>query len=192
MVHTRNAGSKRRRTFFRARGEEFPRGIASRAVAMALRSVARTLRKCQQQAIITKQLQRGYAAGAGHGHAEWDYRGQRQIVPVRHRVPIVAVDAFVAPNAVLAGAVDIQDRATVWYGSVLRGDLNRIVVGFSSSIGDKCVLHAASTAPTGLSAETLIGKYCTVGSFSTLRSCTIEDEAVVGQRCVLLEAPSLR
>jgi len=102
-------------------------------------------------------------------------------------VPIVAVDAFVAPNVVLAGAVDIQDRATVWYGSVLRGDLNRIVVGFSSSIGDKCVLHAASTAPTGLSAETLIGKYSTIGSYSTLRSCTVEDEAVVGQRCVLLE-----
>lgn len=120
-------------------------------------------------------------------HVEWDYRGQRTKIPVGHRVPIVAVDAWVAPNAVLAGAVDVQDKGTVWYGSVLRGDLNRIVVGFCSSVGDKCVLHAASTSPTGLSAETLIGKYCTVGAFSTLRSCTIEDESVVGQRCVLME-----
>ena len=120
-------------------------------------------------------------------HTEWDYRGQRQILPVGHRVPIVAVDAWVAPNALLAGAVDIQDRATVWHGAILRGDLNRIVLGFSSSVGDKCVLHAASTAPTGLSAETLIGKYCTIGAYSILRSCTVEDEAVVGSRCVLME-----
>jgi carbonic anhydrase/acetyltransferase-like protein (isoleucine patch superfamily) len=160
--------------------------VCSKTLAMALRTAARTLVRRGDQAIRT------YAAATAtqhqlHQHAEWDYRGQRQIVPFNHRVPIVAVDAFVAPNVVLAGAVDIQDRASVWYGSVLRGDLNRIVLGFSSSVGDKCVLHAASTAPTGLSAETLIGKYCTIGSYSTLRSCTVEDEAVVGQRCVLME-----
>ncbi|XP_024380154.1 gamma carbonic anhydrase-like 2, mitochondrial [Physcomitrium patens] len=154
---------------------------------MALRSVARNL--LRQGAVaqhLSKHPGRKTYVADNH-HVEWDFKGQRQIVPVGHRVPIVAVDAFVAPNVVLAGAVDVQDRATVWYGSVLRGDLNRIVVGFSSSVGDKCVLHAVSTAPTGLSAETLIGKYCTIGSFSTLRSCTVEDEAVVGQRCVLLE-----
>jgi carbonic anhydrase/acetyltransferase-like protein (isoleucine patch superfamily) len=159
---------------------------------MALRSVARVLlRQQHHQAIrtygVTALQHEHHQLEHPHQHLEWDYRGQRQIVPFNHRVPIVAVDAWVAPNAVLAGTVDIQDRASVWYGSVLRGDLNRIVLGFSSSVGDKCVLHAASTAPTGLSAETLIGKYCTVGSFSTLRSCTVEDESVVGQRCVLME-----
>lgn len=60
-------------------------------------------------------------------------------------------------NAVLAGAVEVQDRATVWCGSDLRGDLNRIMVGFWSSIGDSCVLHTASTTTIRLSAKTFIG-----------------------------------
>ncbi|KAG6549708.1 hypothetical protein Mapa_008688 [Marchantia paleacea] len=120
-------------------------------------------------------------------HVSWDYRGQRQMVPLGGRVPSMAVDAFVAPNVVLAGSVEVQDKACVFYGSVLRGDLNKIVVGFCSNIGDKCVLHAAASSPVGLSAETQIGKYVTIGNFSTLRSCTIEDEVVIGQRCVIME-----
>lgn len=66
--------------------------------------------------------------------------------------------------------------------------MDRIVLEFSSNVGNKCVLHAANTSPTSLSAETLIGKYCTLGSFSTMRTCTVEDEAVVDQCCVLPEA----
>ncbi|KAJ7517029.1 hypothetical protein O6H91_21G026600 [Diphasiastrum complanatum] len=126
------------------------------------------------------------AASRGY-HTEWDYRGQRQILPIAHMVPDVAVDGWVAPNAVLAGDVLLQDRATVWHGSVLRADLNKITVGFSSNILDKCVLHVAAESPTGLSAELSIGKFVTVGGFSTLRSCTIEDEVIIGQRCVLME-----
>lgn len=117
----------------------------------------------------------------------WDYRGQRQILPIHNWVPDVFVNAFVAPNAVLAGHVEIQDSASVWYGSVLRGDLNKIVVGFRSSVGDKCVIHAAESTPTGLSAATTIGRYCTIGPYCTIRSSTIENEAVVGQSCVLME-----
>ncbi|KAL3701321.1 hypothetical protein R1sor_019343 [Riccia sorocarpa] len=117
----------------------------------------------------------------------WDYRGQRQVVPLGLKVPDIAVDAFVAPNVVLVGSVYVQDRASVFYGCVLRGDMNKIVVGFSSNLGDKCVLHAAPSSPTGLSAETQIGKYVTVGNFSVLRSCIIEDEVVIGERCVIME-----
>lgn len=121
------------------------------------------------------------------GHVEWDYRGQRKVLPVNHIVPYIAVDAFVAPNVVVAGAVQVLDCSSVWYGSVLRGDLNKIIVGPFSNVQDKCVLHAARTSPTGLPAETEIGKYVTVGGFSTLRSCVIEDEVLVGQRCILME-----
>ncbi|KAL2650374.1 hypothetical protein R1flu_018502 [Riccia fluitans] len=117
----------------------------------------------------------------------WDYRGQRQVVPLGLKVPSIAVDAFVAPNVLLVGSVDVQDKASVFYGCVLRGDLNKITVGFCSSLGDKCVLHAASSSPTGLSAETQIGKYVTVGNFSVLRSCMIEDEVVIGERCLIME-----
>ncbi|KAG6686198.1 hypothetical protein I3842_11G005500 [Carya illinoinensis] len=86
----------------------------------------------------------------------WDYRGQRKIIPLGQWIPKVAVDAYVAPNVVLAGQVTVCDGASVWAGSVLRGDLNKITVGFCSNIQERCVLHAAWSSPTGLPAETSI------------------------------------
>ncbi|KAI5056396.1 hypothetical protein GOP47_0028214 [Adiantum capillus-veneris] len=121
------------------------------------------------------------------GHVEWDYRSQRRALPVYNIVPYIAVDAYVAPNTVIAGAVDVWDASSVWYGSVVRGDLNKITINFAANVQDRCVIHAAKTSPTGLPAETDIGKYVTVGAFSTLRSCVIEDEVIIGQRCVLME-----
>lgn len=119
---------------------------------------------------------------------DWKYGGQRSILPVgTTRVPDVAVDAWVAPSAVLAGQVIVQDKASIWYGVVLRGDMNCITVGPWSSVGDKSVLHAAATSMTGISAETNIGKFVTIGAYSTLRSCLVENEVVIGQRCVIME-----
>jgi gamma-carbonic anhydrase len=64
-------------------------------------------------------------------------------------MPKVAVDAYVAPEAVLAGQVTVHDGASVWSGSVLRGDLNKITLGFCANVQERCVLHAAWSAATG-------------------------------------------
>ncbi|MFQ6619308.1 hypothetical protein Gotur_000221 [Gossypium turneri] len=80
---------------------------------------------------------------------KWDYRGQRKIIPLGQWVPKVAVDAYVAPNVVLAGQVTVYDGASVWNGCVLRGDLNKITVGFCSNVQERCVIHAAWSSPTG-------------------------------------------
>lgn len=56
-----------------------------------------------------------------------------------------------APNVVLAGQVRVWDGASVWNGSVLRGDLNKISVGFCSNVQEKSVIHAAWSSPTGFS-----------------------------------------
>ena len=102
-------------------------------------------------------------------------------------VPDVAVDAWVAPNAVLIGGVTVEDKASVWYGCVLRADLNYIRIGTFSNLQDRVVVHAASSSPTGLSAETRVGRHVTVGQASVLRSCEIEDEVIIGERCLVLE-----
>lgn len=115
------------------------------------------------------------------------YNRQRTLVPINHMVPDVAVDAFVAPSAVLAGGVTVDDRASIFYGCVLRADLNYIRIGAYSNLQDRVVVHAAASSPTGLSAETTVGRYVTVGQNSVLRSCEIEDEVVIGQRCLVLE-----
>lgn len=79
----------------------------------------------------------------------WDYRGQRKIIPLGQWLPKIAVDAYVAPNVVLAGQVHVWDGASVWPGCVLRGDLNKISIGFCSNVQERCVLHAAWSSPTG-------------------------------------------
>ncbi|XP_061373745.1 gamma carbonic anhydrase-like 2, mitochondrial [Gastrolobium bilobum] len=118
---------------------------------------------------------------------KWDYRGQRKIIPLGQWLPKVAVDAYVAPNVVLAGQVTVWDTASVWSGSVLRGDLNKITIGFCSNVQERCVLHAAWSSPTGLPAETFIERYVTIGAYSLLRSCTIEPECIIGQHSILME-----
>lgn len=115
------------------------------------------------------------------------YNRQRQLLPLGLKVPDVAVDAWIAPNATLIGDVLVEDRSIVWYSSVLRGDLNHIKLGAYSNVGAKTIIHAAESSPTGLSAETVIGKRVTIGSNCSLRSCVIEDEVVIGDSSVILE-----
>eukprot|EP00884_Botryococcus_braunii_P000001 jgi/Botrbrau1/10000/Bobra.0012s0089.1 len=115
------------------------------------------------------------------------YCRQRQLLVLGNRVPALSQDVWLAPNAVIVGDVDLYDRVSVWYGCVLRGDLNNITVNSFSNIQDRSILHAARTSPTGLKAATTIGSYVTVGRGSLLRSTTVEDEVLLGDRCILLE-----
>jgi carbonic anhydrase/acetyltransferase-like protein (isoleucine patch superfamily) len=94
--------------------------------------------------------------------------------------PWIAPDAFVAPTAVLIGDVVVEEGASVWFGAVLRGDFDRIVVGAGSSIQDNCVLHTNEDLPT------LVGRNVTVGHLSLLEGCVIEDEALVGMGSIIL------
>lgn len=117
---------------------------------------------------------------------EW-YLRQRQRVPLGNRTPECAASAWVAPSAVLAGDVDVLDRASVWHGAVLRGDLNNITLGQISNVQDRCVLHAARSTAAGLPAATVIGKYVSIEPAAVLRSCRVGDHAIIGSRAVLLE-----
>jgi carbonic anhydrase/acetyltransferase-like protein (isoleucine patch superfamily) len=94
--------------------------------------------------------------------------------------PQVAPDAFIAPTAVLIGDVVVEEGASVWFGAVLRGDFDRIVLGAGSSVQDNCVLHTNEDLPT------LIGANVTVGHLSSLEGCVIEDGAIVGMGSIIL------
>ena len=94
--------------------------------------------------------------------------------------PQVDPDAFIAPTAVLIGDVVVEEGASVWFGAVLRGDFDRIVVGAGSSVQDNCVLHTNENLPT------LIGQNVTVGHLSLLEGCVVEDEALIGMGSIVL------
>ena len=101
--------------------------------------------------------------------------------PFLLRSPVIHPSAFIAPGATLLGDVTIGEDASVWYNSVLRGDINRIVVGRGSNIQDGAVLH--------LSAEygCLIGEYVTVGHMAMLHACTIGNECLIGMGAIVLD-----
>lgn len=95
--------------------------------------------------------------------------------------PTVGEDVYLAPTAVLIGNVHVGDRSSVWFGTVLRGDISRIEIGPRCSIQDTAVIHCAIELPT------IIGEAVTIGHGALLEGCVIEDHAVVGMGAVVLQ-----
>ena len=107
-------------------------------------------------------------------------RGQN-ILPYQDLWPTIDAKAFVAPNATVVGDVEIAAGASVWFGCVVRGDVQPIRIGQGTNIQDGAVLHATS----GL-VPTLIGAGITVGHQAILHGCTLEDGCFVGmQACIM-------
>jgi carbonic anhydrase/acetyltransferase-like protein (isoleucine patch superfamily) len=102
------------------------------------------------------------------------------ILSFEDKEPQVAPDAFIAPTAVLIGDVVVEKGASVWFGAVLRGDFNRIVVGAGTSVQDNSVIHTNEDLPT------TIGSNVTVGHLSLLEGCTVEDGVLIGMGSIVL------
>jgi carbonic anhydrase/acetyltransferase-like protein (isoleucine patch superfamily) len=95
--------------------------------------------------------------------------------------PRVAPSAFVARGAVVVGAVTLGEESSVWFGAVLRGDINRIRVGSRSNIQDGAVVHVSDA----FAAE--IGEAVTVGHRAVVHACQVGDEVLVGMGAILLD-----
>lgn len=95
-------------------------------------------------------------------------------------VPLIHPDAFVHPDAVVIGHVEIGARASVWPAAVLRGDYGRIVVGERTSVQDGTVVHTTEEWPT------LIGAGCVVGHNAHLEGCTVGDGCLIGSGSIVL------
>ena len=89
--------------------------------------------------------------------------------------------AYLAEDVSVIGDVVVEEDASIWYGSVLRGDTDAIVIGARTSIQDNSVVHCAAGLPT------VIGKDCVVGHNAILHSCTVEDGCLIGMGAVLLD-----
>lgn len=107
----------------------------------------------------------------------------RRVMGLYDKQPAISQDVFIAPNASVIGSVSLGEGANVWYGSVLRGDVNDISVGKKSSIGNRSVVHASGGLTT--LAPTKIGDNVVVGDGVVLHGCTLEDECRVDDGAVL-------
>ena len=94
--------------------------------------------------------------------------------------PDLHEQCWVAPDAVLIGKVRLDEDASVWFGSVLRGDNELIHIGTGSNVQDHCVLH------TDMGYPLTIGAGCTVGHGVTLHGCTIGGNSLIGIGAVIL------
>lgn len=102
---------------------------------------------------------------------------------MNHRSPLtpeVHPDAFIAPNAVVLGRVTVGREASIWYGCVLRGDVEPISVGEQSNIQDHTVIHIDVGFPAHIGARVGVGHRC------VLHGCVIEDECLIGMGAVVM------
>lgn len=97
------------------------------------------------------------------------------------RRPQLAQAAFIAPCAQIMGAVTLGRDASVFYGCVLRGDIEEIRVGEGTNIQDGSIIHLADDLPA------LVGDYCTIGHGAIVHACTIGDRCLIGMRATILD-----
>ena len=90
------------------------------------------------------------------------------------------LDFWVAPNAVVIGDVSLKKNASVWFGSVLRGDNDPIILGENSNIQDNSVCHTDDGMPL------IIGDNVTVGHKVILHSCTVGNNSLIGMGSTVL------
>lgn len=103
------------------------------------------------------------------------------IYPYRGVMPKIHETAFIAPAASIIGDVEIGAGSNIWYGCVLRGDVNPIKIGKNTNIQDGTVIHTTSNFQ-----GTTVGDNVTVGHLAILHACTVEDYGFVGmQACVM-------
>src|SRR6185436_13881974 len=95
--------------------------------------------------------------------------------------PKLGQGVYLARTAVVLGDVTLGDFSSVWYNAVLRGDINRIVVGHHSNIQDNAVLHLADEHPC------LLGNYVTIGHSAIVHACTVGDECLIGMGATILD-----
>lgn len=107
---------------------------------------------------------------------------ERIILPYRGLWPRIDPDAFVAPGASVVGDVEIGPGSSVWFGCVLRGDVNVIRIGAGSNLQDGSVIHVTSGG-----GGTHIGDGVTIGHMVLLHDCWLEDGCFVGMNACVMD-----
>ena len=106
---------------------------------------------------------------------------ERQLDAFLRQTPKLGDGVYLAHGAVVVGDVTIGDHSSVWYNSVVRGDINRIVIGHHTNIQDNAVVHLADEYPC------LLGNYVTVGHSAIVHACAVGDETLIGMGAVILD-----
>src|SRR5690348_4302183 len=110
---------------------------------------------------------------------------EQQLDRFLRKKPVLGQGVYISTGAVVLGDVTIGDDSSVWYNAVVRGDINRIVIGRSTNIQDNAVLHLADELPC------LLGDFVTVGHSAVVHACSIGNECLIGMGAVILDGAEI-
>jgi carbonic anhydrase/acetyltransferase-like protein (isoleucine patch superfamily) len=102
------------------------------------------------------------------------------LIPFDRVLPDVHPTAFHAENTVLVGRVRVEAGASIWFGAVMRGDTDQLVLGERSNLQDNSVVHADAGFPA------TIGSGVSIGHSAVVHGCTIEDDCLIGMNATVL------
>ncbi|MGW1618063.1 gamma carbonic anhydrase family protein [Streptomyces sp. NPDC002172] len=102
------------------------------------------------------------------------------IVGIGGREPRIEADVFVAPTASVIGDVTLEAGASVWYGAVVRGDVEKITVGARANVQDNVTLHADPGFPVR------VGERVSIGHNAVVHGATVEDDCLIGMGATVL------
>ena len=108
------------------------------------------------------------------------------LIEYRGHKPAIGKNVFIAPTAVVIGKVTIKDNASIWYGTVVRGDRDTITIGQNTNIQDNCTLHVDPGKPIH------IGDNVSVGHGAIVHGCTVEDYSLLGIKAAVLNGAHIQ
>lgn len=104
------------------------------------------------------------------------------VIAYRDKFPEIGEGVFIAPGAWVIGSVVIGDRSSIWFNTVVRGDVDYVRIGSETNIQDNSTLH-----PGDEKFPVEIGSRVTVGHRVILHGCTVEDDCLIGMGSVILD-----
>lgn len=95
--------------------------------------------------------------------------------------PTIDKKTFIADGCHIIGKVTLKEYSSIWFNTVVRGDVNSIEIGRYVNIQDNCVIHVSNDYPA------IIGDFVTVGHNATIHACKIEDHCLIGMGSIILD-----
>ncbi len=113
--------------------------------------------------------------------------------PYLDKRPVLGARVYIDPACTIIGDVELGDDASVWPGTVIRGDVNFVRIGARSNIQDGTIIHVSHHSPYNKGGfPTLIGEDVTVGHGCILHACIIEDACLIGMGAQVLDGATVK
>ena len=103
------------------------------------------------------------------------------IISYKHYKPSIGKNTFITENSTIIGICFINENCSIWYNTVVRADVNEIIVGRGTNIQDGCIVHCANDY------RTIIGENVTIGHNAIIHGCTIGNNCLIGMGSTILD-----